>query len=218
MPRRARVWALAGAAGIVLFLLGYAMRPIDEAIGRALVGAPGLVRLAEGLAFLGAFSFLGPLLLGVALAIGFMGRRWGAARILFVLLFAEGASRVLKLVFARPRPAYQLADAAGYSFPSGHATLGAALAVLLVWFALRHLEGRGLALATLGLAVAWAIAMAFSRLVLGVHYPGDVLAGVGVGTAVGGFVLAASILVERRVDARGAARRDLRAEARGPST
>lgn len=63
-----------------------------------------------------------------------------------------------------------------YSFPSTHATVAAALATSL---ALSHQEWYVVAP-----AAAWAGAVGVSRVWLGVHYPGDVLAGWALGAAV----------------------------------
>ena len=85
---------------------------------------------------------------------------------------AHGASVVLKRVVRRPRPhdpriAVHVGTPSRLSFPSSHATSTTAAAVLL-----GGLVGRtGVAVTTL------VPAMALSRLVLGVHYPTDVLAG-----------------------------------------
>jgi undecaprenyl-diphosphatase len=61
-----------------------------------------------------------------------------------------------------------------YSFPSAHATTS---------FAAARVFGR---LMSAGPLYAVALAFALSRPYLGVHYPGDVIAGAVVGTAVGG--------------------------------
>lgn len=63
--------------------------------------------------------------------------------------------------------------AADYGFPSDHATMAGAVAAGLLFVSWR-----------LGLvAVFAALLMCFARVYVGVHYPGDVLAGLGVGAA-----------------------------------
>ena len=63
---------------------------------------------------------------------------------------------------------------ADYSFPSDHTTMAGAVAAGLLLLSWR-----------LGLlAVAAALFMAFARVYVGAHYPGDVLAGLAVGAAV----------------------------------
>jgi undecaprenyl-diphosphatase len=97
----------------------------------------------------------------------------------------------LKAVFDRERP-YEVVPTAdpllrwdvSSSLPSGHAATSAAGA-----FILAYLIGRG----GLGLALL-AVAVSFSRVYVGVHYPLDVLAGAVVGLAVG---VAAVALVRR---------------------
>jgi undecaprenyl-diphosphatase len=81
---------------------------------------------------------------------------------------------------ARPRPYLTHPDAHlfiprshDFSFPSDHATAGFAIAVALL---LRH---RNAGLLALGMAVI----MSLARVVVGTHYPSDVLAGAAVGTA-----------------------------------
>lgn len=66
-----------------------------------------------------------------------------------------------------------------YGFYSGHASSSMALAVYL-W---QHFKKSH---KTLGLFIfLWAIAVAYSRVYLGVHYPGDVLMGIFMGSIIG---------------------------------
>ena len=117
-------------------------------------------------------------------------RRWVTATV--AVAGAHGASIVLKRVVRRPRPhdpgiTVRVGTPSRLSFPSSHATSTTAAAVLY-----GGLAGRP-ALA-LGVGVPLTLAMAASRLVLGVHYPTDVLAGSTLGA---GCALVARSVIRR---------------------
>lgn len=137
--------------------------------------------------------------------------RSGAGRadgpwILAVIVGGLAAMTALKHLFALPRPAlatvdpaflppsleplyYSVADAGGYGFPSGHAvgaTVTYGLFALILEAGTRRLR--------LAVAAALVAAVSFTRLVLGVHYPLDVVAGVVVG---GAYLAVAWRLLER---------------------
>lgn len=96
-------------------------------------------------------------------------------------LIALGVAQVIGNIVDRARPYDTLANVhvlvdktTDFSFPSDHATIVGAVAVGL-FFVDRWL----------GLAAAIAaVAMAFTRVYVGAHYPGDVLAGLALGGAV----------------------------------
>lgn len=90
---------------------------------------------------------------------------------------AHAAAIVIKLAVRRKRPhhpdiAVNVGTPSALSFPSAHATSSTAAAMLLC-----RATRSPLPLAIIPL-------MALSRLVLGVHYPSDVLAGIAVGATV----------------------------------
>jgi len=92
-------------------------------------------------------------------------------------LSAHAAAVLIKLAVRRARPHHpdirvNVGTPSALSFPSAHATSGTAAAILLC-------RATGTPLPLLLIPV-----MALSRLVLGVHYPSDVLAGMVVGAAV----------------------------------
>lgn len=104
-----------------------------------------------------------------------------------VLLIAAGAGNtLLKCIFKVPRP-FWLDPALGadpirsFSFPSGHAQTGTVLYGDLA----RHVSRGGIAgpsrlLSVIGLIV-FILLVSLSRIILGVHFPGDVLVGILVG-------------------------------------
>lgn len=149
-----------------------------------------------------------------------------AAYVFFSVGIGAIVTNVLKQLIGRSRPAGHdevgaLAldpfnfDYANASFPSGHATtVGATtLAFMLVFPRAR------LPIATVGLTVA------FSRVMVGAHYPSDVLAGLAVGGSIA--YLAARHLARRtygfafdpagRLHAETAASRSLLRQRRGPN-
>jgi membrane-associated phospholipid phosphatase len=112
-------------------------------------------------------------LFGVCLA----QRRRRQALFVAVVALAGWAIRILvRDLIARPRPMDPLWPATGFAFPSGHATnttLAAALVVVVFWPRLRT-AGR---CALLAASAACAVAVGFSRVVGGVHWPSDVIGG-----------------------------------------
>jgi len=136
----------------------------------------------------------------VLLAVLLVRRRWAPA-IGFALAWAvsEVAIATLKPWYARGRPPTPLVATSGYSFPSGHATAGAAIGVAIVLAFLRPGHRRRVWFLV---AIVFAFAMAFSRVYLGAHWFSDVVTGVlvGSGAAVGSFALVESIRQRRLVD------------------
>src|SRR5215467_12465474 len=109
---------------------------------------------------------------------------------------AWALANVAKVIANRPRPYEVVADAVlrqrpalGTSFPSSHTAVTLAVVIALVPFLPRVLAGT---------AIAYAVLVGWSRVYLGVHYPLDVLAGAGIGMAVGGAVLLALRVLLRR--------------------
>lgn len=146
------------------------------AVQAALAGRPGVLTAARTMSHFGEHSagWVGAAAIGALLQPS-RRRAWltaGAGA-----FAAHAAAVVIKRVARRERPDHpaivvNVGTPSRLSFPSAHATSTTAAAVLL---------GRVSGLPLPALLVP---PMALSRLVLGVHYPSDVLTGVAVGATV----------------------------------
>lgn len=103
---------------------------------------------------------------------------------------------------ARPTPQHVLAHADGASFPSGHALTAAATVIVLLVLAGRAglLPRRAARVALWVLAALAVAAVSLSRVLIGVHYPSDVVGGVLLGAGWSLGVLATADAVQRRSD------------------
>jgi membrane-associated phospholipid phosphatase len=144
------------------------------------IAHPSTVKAARGLSHFGEHSagWFAAGLLGAALDKP-RRRDWLIASA--GVVGAHAASIAVKRVVRRPRPDHPsvrvlVGTPSRLSFPSSHATSTTAAAVLY-----SGLTGRNLVPALVPPMLA-------SRLVLGVHYPTDVLAGAALGGVIGGLI------------------------------
>ena len=171
------------------------------------IASPGLTHALGLVSSLGGPSVLA--VLGVMLTATFVAHRWwrGAIVLLVAMAGASVLDTTLKLAFhrARPAPYFGYALPGSYSFPSGHAlfafcffTAGAALLTPR----LQHPALRWLVWAV---AASLILAIGFSRIYLGVHYPSDVLAGYTVGLLWSSVLIVGDRVAHARARRRGGA-------------
>jgi undecaprenyl-diphosphatase len=190
----------AGLVALLLLPLAVLVRigwqPIARADRSADDRAHDLVRSSSGLlSATRAVTHLGDPVVVTALAViaavvcWVVGRRRDAVYLLAVRLVVVVLGYALKESVGRARPSLPqpVAHAGGYSFPSGHALGAAALytsvAVVVAGVARRR-SWRRWRPALVAVAVVLPVAVATSRVLLGVHFPSDVAAGLVLGWAV----------------------------------
>jgi membrane-associated phospholipid phosphatase len=205
-----RAWLWLAVSGLVAFTalavdvsLFHRTSPfaLDRAINLWVAGGrvSALVSVSKFMAQIGAGTLGDVVIPGVIVIAFLIARRWRAATILVLaLVVSSGLVQVLKTVIHRARPPHGLAYEASWSFPSGHATQAATLVIVLMlllrwrWFVV--------------VGSLYALAMASSRVYLGVHWTTDVVAGLVVGASVGILVVAALDRAFQRLEAWSASR------------
>ena len=134
----------------------------------------------------GSARFLVPVSVLVVIALLVARRGFEALLMAASMVTAPLVVYALKSAFERARPALWEAPLYwGSSFPSGHTLSTAAFAFAAMLCAARIWpQRRGLVVLGTGFAILWTCAVALSRLVIGVHWPTDVLASIALGVAI----------------------------------
>ena len=181
---------LAAATFALLLLLvraGWApLRRLDtgaaETFNRIDTAQPGLTRAAEIVSDVFDPNVFRVALTVIALAYLIHGERHHATWLVVTVFGGAALGFALKQIVGRARPVLPdpVSTAPGMSFPSGHA-LGASIGCcLLLLITLRFLSRAGRVAAVIAAALIVG-AVALARVVLGVHFVSDVLAGITLG-------------------------------------
>ena len=133
---------------------------------------------------MGSFTILGFVLIFAVLYLALSGKGRTATFVAFAVIGGTIVSTGLKMLFDRPRPDVEAATRVfTASFPSGHATVSAAVYLTLGLLLAEAMTRRPLKIYFIGLGVFMTLAVGISRIYIGVHYPTDVIAGWSLGTA-----------------------------------
>jgi len=181
-----RVLAILTGLAVLTALLGIGVRVwapgFDLQTLQAIAGHRDatLTSIAGMVTDAGSFALLAPLSIAFLLL-----RRWKRPSDDIALLVIAAGSAVLpsvvKLIVARPRPTLEhLSHLTTLSFPSEHTTQAAAVYLTIAIMLSKGLN-RGWRELVIVVAVLIALAVAWSRVYLGVHYPTDVIAGLLLG-------------------------------------
>ena len=184
------IFALVGLVGAVVLLVLFAklsedvftqeITSLDNNIALWVHGfaSPTLDAIFSAFSTLGGVVGVGVLTLlafGLLLWRGFPRAAWR-----FALAVGGGLliNQILKLVFHRTRPQlWPGAHVAGFSFPSGHATLALCLFGMFAWLGWQFIRSSAARTAWTLLMGLLILIIGLSRVYLGAHYPSDVMAG-----------------------------------------
>lgn len=177
---------VAGLAALVWQNSAQATDSLDRRVAHALYARPGSATRALAAAITLGGKPVVVIVLTLVVA-AWMWRRLHDRLLAAFCPVAVGASslveKVLKTSVGRSRPATALlAHESSRSFPSGHATAAAALATTAALLIVASQLPRRRVL--LVLLAAYSLAISSSRLVLGVHFLTDVVAGSAIGVGV----------------------------------
>ncbi len=143
-----------------------------------------------------------PLVGGVILALA-MARLVAEGAVLLWAELLRLLTEPLKEFVGGARPGFGVRvveHATGYGFPSGHATAATVLGLALAWVAARHIRSTAWRTLAVGACLLWAVAAGWARVLVGAHWPVDVLGGWLWGAA---FVAVALLVVLPLASTRG---------------
>jgi len=172
-----------GIAAAVLAIIWFEMLSLgtgglDDNILRTIYagGRPALVAVAKGFTFLGNWQFgVVAVVAGIAL-LAAIGRRRAALAAMLVIAMGRLLVETQKYAIARLRPADEahLVTVSTPSFPSGHAANSTIVCLTFAILLFANTKWKRPAIAA---AVLLAFCIGLSRVMLGVHWPTDVIGG-----------------------------------------
>jgi membrane-associated phospholipid phosphatase len=174
------------------------VQAVDDAVYRWAVSAEfgPAVAVARGFDFVGRGWVTWPLMVAIGAFLAWR-RRWEAFTFWVVAMgLSQLAIGPVKDAYMRVRPPMSLVGSTSWSFPSGHAVAGAAIAIgAVIVLVPAGTKRRNLEL----LAAAFAVVMALSRVYLRVHWLSDVVAGAALGA---GIAIGVAAIIHRIDDRR----------------
>jgi len=129
--------------------------------------------------FLKVFTYLGSIytLAIITLSMLFFKNKWIGCVASMSLLIASLLNVAIKYIIRRPRPEISVIDEIGYSFPSAHAMLTMVVLGFVAYLVIKFVKNKWLKVGLTSLLGLVIFFVGLSRVILGVHFFTDVLAG-----------------------------------------
>lgn len=142
-------------------------------------GPPWLLEAVRDVTSLGGVLLRNLFASGAVAALLFLRLRREAVLLAATIAGGWIVNTLVKLAIGRPRPLIvtHLTEAGGQSFPSGHSFNSAVVFIAIALAFAAMSPRRSVRWTLVSLAIALSLAVAFSRVWLGVHFPSDVAAG-----------------------------------------
>ena len=206
ITRGVALWISLGALSVVV-LLGVLVavqwgpllsfdRAVDTPLHAWALDNPGVVSVSRWLETIGRVTVSFWVVLATTVVL-LAGRRWRPAlALVLTAVLAPVITDHLKPVVGRARPTWDaaLGSEGTLSYPSGHATAGIAVYVACGLALATLVQDRRAKTAVIAVFGVVGVAIGLSRLVLGVHWPSDVVGGWGVALAVGAALVGLLVL------------------------
>lgn len=207
-PFLSRIWVkllLLVALLLALLVFGYILHEVvieqeqrlDQVIFHWVDGykSPELISFMKLITFFGSSWFLFPAYVVLATFLLYRRRFSIAVNISILGISSTALMHGMKLYFQRNRPDLPMIKALkDYSFPSGHALSSFIFCSILAWLVWQIRLPVGLKYFFTVVLLILALLIGFSRVVLNVHYPSDVIGGLALGIA---WVLLSLTLLNR---------------------
>ena len=159
----------------------------DKAVGQAIIGLRNNTATVVFEIFTGIAGVKGSILMLILSTILLIRKPYRQLPVILITGVAVSTAIVVivKLLVERHRPnqALQIIHEASFSFPSGHTMAAVVLYGLVAYFIMRTFKSFSARSLVIGTWVLFVVAVAISRIYLGVHYPSDTLASASLGAA-----------------------------------
>ena len=166
---------------------------IDQAVANWIytLRSPFLNDVMKVITSLGSVWAVLGILVVLAFVLYFLKKEKYIIPVVISLITSIGFSTVVKILLARPRPIIDnaLVIETSYSFPSGHTLIAITFYGILVIYLCMYVKSNVAKVFSILFGILIILAVGFSRIYLGVHWPSDVLASLLLGIGWLAFIM-----------------------------